>query len=175
LVAVIAIYLIKGSSNWPPARAKFISNVLRARTDFARLFQLLPEEEQEILQADPALWVDLVVGAATRGKLGGNADPIRPDHNVIKMGTQAKDIKDLKIKDWLESILQNKDLLTSAITDSDRGLGTMGEKVEGVGPDPQKEAGIFELRTTQGSKIPLDEWPTFALSAHRYITRLHGG
>jgi hypothetical protein len=35
LVAVIAIYLIKGSSNWPRARAKFISNVLRARTDFA--------------------------------------------------------------------------------------------------------------------------------------------
>ncbi|GAA1197703.1 DUF4157 domain-containing protein [Pseudonocardia alaniniphila] len=173
LIAVISSYIIKGSVTAQQlAYPKQIANVLMARTDFAKLFQLLPAAERTILEADKQLWVDLVVDAATAGKFSGGA--IDPDKNVIEAGTKRTGVRDLTIKDWLTAIAENDDKLNSVFAPTN--MGALKDRTEQVGPDnARQEAGIFEFRASQMTKLPLDKWKEFALMAHDYITRLHGG
>jgi hypothetical protein len=171
LIAIISSYLIKGSTNRMLSYPKQIANVMMARTDFARLFRLLPDAERAVLEADTDLWVELVVDAASAGKLGGTVDP---NANVIEMGTKGTGVVDLKIKDWLTAIPQNDDKLNSAYAPT--ALGAMKETVEDVGPaTARRPAGIFEFRASQMHKLPLSQWKQFAMEAHAYITRLNGG
>jgi len=173
LIAVISSYIIKGSiTHQQLAYPKQIANVLMARTDFAKLFQLLPAAERTILEADKRLWVDLVVDAASAGKLSGGT--IDPNANVIAVGTKGTGVRDLTIKDWLTAIAQNDDKLNSVYAPTN--MGALKDRTEQVGPDnARREAGIFEFRASQMTKLPLDKWKEFAIMAHDYITRLHGG
>jgi Domain of unknown function (DUF4157) len=173
LIAVISSYIIKGSvTTQQLAYPKQIANVLMGRTDFAKLFQLLPAAERTILEADKQLWVDLVVGAATAGKLSGGT--IDPNKNLIAAGTKRTDVRDLTIKDWLTGIAENDDKLNSVFAPTN--MGALKDRTEQVGPDnARQDAGIFEFRASQMTKLPLDKWAEFALMAHDYITRLHGG
>jgi hypothetical protein len=173
LIAVISSYIIKGSvTHRQLDYPKQIANVLMARTDFAKLFRLLPDAERTILEADKKLWVDLVVDAATAGRLSGGT--IDPNKNVIEAGTKRTDVRDLTIKDWLTAIAENDDRLNSVYAPTN--MGALKERTEEVGPDhARREAGIFEFRASQMTKLPLDKWKEFALMAHDYITRLHGG
>jgi hypothetical protein len=173
LIAVISSYIIKGSVTAQQlAYPKQIANVLMARTDFAKLFLLLPAAERTILEADKQLWVDLVVDAATAGKLSGGT--IDPNKNVIEAGTEGTGVRDLTIKDWLTAIAENDDKLNSVFAPTN--MGALKDRTEQVGPDnAHQEAGIFEFRASQMTKLPLDKWKEFALMAHDYVTRLHGG
>jgi hypothetical protein len=173
LIAVISSYIIKGSVTAQQlAYPKQIANVLMARTDFAKLFLLLPAAERTILEADKNLWVDLVVDAASAGKVSGGT--IDPNKNVIEAGTKGTGVRDLTIKDWLTAIAENDDKLNSVFAPTN--MGALKDRTEQVGPDnARQEAGIFEFRASQMTKLPLNEWKEFALQAHDYITRLHGG
>ncbi|HEY4420249.1 MAG TPA: DUF4157 domain-containing protein [Pseudonocardia sp.] len=173
LIAVISSYIIKGSiTHRQLAYPKQIANVLMARTDFAKLFRLLPAAERTILEADKKLWVELVVDAASAGKyVSGTIDP---NENVIAAGTERTGVRDLTIKDWLTAIAENDDKLKAIYAPTN--MGALKDKTEQVGPDnARQEAGIFEFRASQMTKLPLGKWKDFALTAHDYITRLHGG
>jgi hypothetical protein len=171
LIAVISSYILKGSTNQMLAYPKQIANLLMARTDFAKLFQLLPDAERTILEADTDLWVDLVVDAASAAKIVGTIDP---DANVIALGTKRSGVRDLKIKDWLTGIAHGDDRLSTAYKPTN--MGHVKDKVEDVGPDnARRPAGIFEFRASQMGKLPRERWTAFALEAHDYITRLNGG
>jgi hypothetical protein len=173
LIAVISSYIIKGSiTSRQLAYPKQIANVLMARTDFAKLFGLLPAAERTILEADRKLWVDLVVDAASVGKLSGGT--IDPNANIIAVGTKRSGVRDLTITDWLTAIADNDDKLNSVYAPTR--MGALKDRTEQVGPDnARREAGIFEFRASQMTKLPLARWKDFAIMAHAYITRLHGG
>jgi hypothetical protein len=174
LIGVIASYLIQGAANQPLAYPKQLGNLLLARTDFAQLFRLLPQNEQSLLRAHTQLWVDLVVEAGSRGNAALYRGHIDPNQNVIKAGTERTGAVDLTVGRWLRAIPANTDLLTTI--EGRQSMGAMGDKVEDVGPSGARaKAGIFEFRASQGVPLPLAEWFDFALGAQRYITRLHGG
>jgi hypothetical protein len=174
LVGVIASYLVQGAASVPLAYPKQLGNLLLARTDFAKLFRLLPQDEQSLLTSDTQLWVDLVVDAGSRGNAALFRGRIDPNQNVIKSGTERMGAVELTVGRWLRAIPGNTDLLTTIA--GSQSMGAMGNKVENVGPDAaREEAGIFEFRASQGVPLPLAEWFDFALGAQRYITRLHGG
>jgi hypothetical protein len=169
LVAVIASYVIRGATDIPPPYAKQLAGLIMARTDFGRLFQLLPENEQKLLKADQNLWVDLVIRTASKNPTT-QVEPKSTDPLFrVGVGSQGKPV-DLTIEQWLEGMLENKDLLPEK-TKTD--MGAMGDKVEGIGPGAKEDAGIFEYRQSQLTKIPLGSWAEFALQTHKYITRLH--
>jgi hypothetical protein len=67
----------------PLAYPKQLGNLLLARTDFAKLFQLLAQDEQSLLRADTQLWIDLVVDAGSRGNAALIRGRIDPNQNVI--------------------------------------------------------------------------------------------
>ncbi|MFD1516126.1 hypothetical protein [Pseudonocardia yunnanensis] len=174
LIGVIAGYLVQGAASIPLAYPKQLGNLLLARTDFAKLFQLLPQNEQTLLGADTQLWVDLVVEAGSRGNAALFRGRIDPNQNLIKSGTERTGAVDLTVGRWLRAIPANTDLL--ATIEGSQSMGAMGDKVEDVGPGAAREkAGIFEFRASQGVPLPLAEWFDFALGAQRYISRLHGG
>jgi hypothetical protein len=174
LIGVIASYLVQGAASVPLAYPKQLGNLLLARTDFAKLFQLLPRDEQSLLRADTQLWIDLVVDAGSRGNAALFRGRIDPNQNVIKSGTERIGTVDLTVGRWLRAIPGNTDLLTTI--EGSQSMGAMEDKVEDVGPDAaREEAGIFEFRASQGVPLSLAEWFDFALGAQRYITRLHGG
>jgi hypothetical protein len=175
LISIVASYLVQGSANLPLAYPKTLGNLLLARTDFAKLFRLLPQEERATLKADPRIWIELVVEAASRGNASLFRGRIEPDARVLKAGTDRTEKRvDLTIRDWLTAIPQNQDLLTRI--EGSQSMGAMGSKVEGVGRSgAREEAGIFEFRASQGVNLSLREWSDFALGAQRYITRLHEG
>ncbi|WP_433283810.1 hypothetical protein ACQPZQ_22810 [Pseudonocardia sp. CA-142604] len=174
LVGVISSYLVQGAASVPLAYPKQLGNLLLARTDFAKLFRLLPQNEQSLLGADPQLWVDLVVEAGSRGNAALYRGRIDPNQSVIKSGTERTGAVDLTVGRWLRAIPANTDLLTTI--EGRQSMGAMGDTVEDVGPSAAREqAGIFEFRASQGVPLPLAEWFDFALGAQRYISRLHGG
>jgi hypothetical protein len=174
LIGVIASYLVQGAASVPIAYPKQLGNLLLARTDFAKLFRLLPQNEQSLLRTDTQLWIDLVIEASSRGNAALFRGRIDPNQNVIKAGTERTGTADLTVERWLRAIPGNTDLLATIA--GSQSMGAMGNTVEDVGPEGAREqAGIFEFRASQGVPIPLAEWFDFALGAQRYITRLHGG
>lgn len=68
-------------------------------------------------------------------------------------------------------VVSDEDLLRT-IEDAES-LGEYGDKTEEVGPE-RKAAGIFEWRGDQKSKIPLKQWPEYALSFFERILQLNG-
>lgn len=146
LIGVIAGYLVQGAASVPLAYPKQLGNLLLARTDFAKLFQQLP---QNALQRSHR--------------------PESECHQIRhrKNGNGGSDGRALAEGDTREH--------GSAHHDRGQPVdGSDG--VEDVGPDAaREEVGIFEFRASQGVPLPLAEWFDFALGAQRYITRLHGG
>ena len=74
----------------------------------------------------------------------------------------------------MTAITENDDKLNSVFAPTN--MGALKDRTEQVGPDnARQDAGIFEFRASQMTKLPLDKWKKFALMAHAYVTRLHGG
>jgi hypothetical protein len=77
------------------------------------------------------------------------------------------------VRQWLDGPLADQDLL-STIKDAES-LGEFGERTEKVGAEgEERDAGIFEFRGAQTNKIPVTEWPTFALRFFQHVLNLHG-
>ena len=160
LIGVIASYLVQGAASVPLAYPKQLGNLLLTRTDFAKLFLLLPQNEQSLLSADTQLWVDLVVEAGSRGNAALFRGRIDPNQNVIKSGTERMGAVDLTVGRWLRAIPANTDLLTTI--EGSQSMGAMGNKVEHVGPSAaREEAGIF---SSGPRKACPSRWPSGSIS-----------
>lgn len=161
---------------------KRIADVLLARTDFGKLFSLIPKEEQRKFISDPNSWVDLVMGILP--------DFVKKTDSVIQRGIQVDEndpekgitIPDLTIEYWLKEMLKGIDRL-SLIKDAES-MGEMKGKTEKVGKfdqseeptlfsEPPVDAGIFEFRRAQTQKLPLLRWKPFAIEFLKFITRVH--
>jgi len=162
--------------------------VALARTDFAKLFKLLPQNEQTYFKKTPRAFVGLALDAA------GLAD--EPDAPVIgKVWTDENRSEKKAVgptrAEWLFFMTQGYDKLSSVhykeFASSYQGdptkqhlgsdlesLGEFGEKTEQVGSQHQ-EAGIFELRNAATkAKIPLLQWAPFAGQVMDYLIALEG-
>jgi hypothetical protein len=185
LLTLIRSYLRAGQSNLseehraiPEVRygtalsypKQIADGALLARTNFSKLFRLLPPSEQLRYYKDKGAWLDLV-----RAAVGLTVEDLfKP---VIERGIQG-DIKKQKVEqvgptriDWLVGITEGIDPL--ALTPGGESLGELGEKTEGVSGGGRVEAGIFEFRGAQTTKIPLGAWKPFALDAFRFLLTLH--
>lgn len=156
---------------------KIIADRLLARTNFAKLFKLIPEMEQKLYKENPKKFVALVEG-------------ILPDYVSVKDSIIARGVKNheedhskgitipkLTIEEWLLKLLKGTDLIPTDIEDAES-LGEMGEKVEAVGEEgrlfsEKRDVGIFEFRGAQTNKIPFKRWKPFALEFQQYISTVH--
>jgi hypothetical protein len=153
---------------------KRIAEPLLARTQFGKLFQLIPLEEQIFYIEKPGEWLDLVIQSAGGYEL---YDPSKP---VIERGIQEEENNPHNLTvthpgpkriDWILGIAVGMDKLTK-MEDSES-MGEFGNKTERVGGGGRIEAGIFEFRGAQKSKIPLAQWGKFATDFFKYILTLH--
>jgi hypothetical protein len=177
---------------------KRIADAVLARTDFAKLFRMIPRYEQKAFIAAPQTWVKFVL--ATVPNHVGAKD------SVIERGIQVREddpasgiVKpNLTVENWLlgmvpdklppapgnmekalglpekapEAAPKSEDRL-KALPDAES-MGGLGNKTEEVGSGPFKsQAGIFEFRGAQSVKIPLDRWRPFAIEFQKYISSVH--
>lgn len=157
---------------------KRIGDVLLARTNFAKLLSLIPQEELFRFLDHHDQWLDLVMSLLP--------DYIDVNDSVIQRGIQNDEsdvaqgvhIPNLTIRDWLLGMLQGQDRLTQ-IEDAES-MGEFGAKTEKVGGTsksmfaaPEVDAGIFEFRGAQTQKIALPRWKPFALEFLKYISAVH--
>ncbi|BDD09345.1 hypothetical protein FUAX_17770 [Fulvitalea axinellae] len=153
---------------------KIIADTLMARTDFGRLFELLPEDEAIRFRNNPQQWLDIVINAC------GGYKEYDPFESVIERGIQKDIYSDhpsaeefpLSRLEWIRDIPFGKDRLVGL--PGDTSMGYLGKKTEKVGRHSDLDAGIFEFRGAQGNKLPLRRWPSFAMESFRYILALNG-
>lgn len=157
---------------------KIIADRLLARTNFVKLFKLIPAREQKKYKSNPQAFVSLI-------------KEILPDYIHIKDSIIARGVKNheedpkkgitipnLTIEQFiLDLITKETDLIPTRIKDAES-LGEMGEKTESVGEEGRlfggkRDVGIFEFRGAQTTKIPLKRWKPFALEFQRYISTVH--
>lgn len=161
---------------------KRVADVLLARTSFAGLFTLLPAPERNFYTKNRDAFVLLALHALPP-KLGiGGEDPVFARGIQVDEEDPAKGIviPKLTVKDWLGGIPSGKDLMTK-VPDAES-MGEFGSKTEKIGPaapggdeKTRKDAGIFEFRGAQATKIPLARWSQFATEFLAFITSVHGG
>jgi len=161
---------------------KRIADAVLARTNFAKLFKLLPSEERNRFVKAKQSWVPFVLSTVS--------DTILPNDSVIERGIQVDENDPtrgitkpaLKVKEWLLGMLDGVDLLPT-IADAES-MGGMDQKTEKVGASdqaaaafpqlyPRIDVGIFEFRGAQAHKIPLNRWRPFAQEFQQYITAVH--
>jgi len=152
---------------------KQIADLLLSRTKFSKLFELLPKEEQLYYQTNPQKWLDLVINSAGGYKLYDPLKPvierrIRSDESGVS--TDVEDAGPRRVE-WILGIPFGADRI-SEMTGAES-MGELGNKTEGVSGGGRVEAGIFEFRGAQRTKIPLSEWSNFAMSFMRYVLTLH--
>ncbi len=161
---------------------KRVADVLLARTSFAGLFALLPEPERNFYAKNPAAFVQLALHALDPELHIGREDPVFARGIQVDEKDPAKGIviPKLTVNDWLGGIPRGKDLMTG-VRDAES-MGEFGSKTEKIGPaapggdeKTRKDAGIFEFRGAQATKIPLARWSGFATEFLAFITSVHGG
>jgi hypothetical protein len=182
--------------------AKTIANPIMARTDFAALYQQLPQAERNYFKAQSdqghRTWLDLVLRTAWRigGPLPtGNGSVFSGNlYNDVMYGPnplmarpadpryQTNPLPNLTRRQWLEGIaFENVDRLTArnypratrAQKEELESLGSYGNKVDLFGAN-QRRAPIFEFRGIPGN-LPYTEWYAFAMSFFRYIREVNRG
>jgi hypothetical protein len=164
-----------GALNYP----KRIADLLLARTDMAKMFELLPEAN--FFAQRPHVFENLVLSSLNPDLKIGLEDPlfargIQNDENDPMKGIT---IPELTIGDWIYGITHGFDML-STVKDTES-MGELGGRTEKIGPRrgygtftaDRMEAGIFEFRGAQREKLPLLRWKEFALEFQAYITRVH--
>lgn len=157
---------------------KMIADRLLARTNFVKLFKLIPKWEQKKYTENPGQFIALIqkilpeyVDVKTDSIIerGIKRSETRPEEGII--------IPDLTIEKWLLELLEGNDLIPTKIEDAES-LGEFGEKVESVGEDGSlfgspRDVGIFEFRGAQTNKIHYKRWKPFALEFQKYISTVH--
>jgi hypothetical protein len=154
------------------------------RTDFASMFQLLPQHEQQHFQNHKEYWVRLVLEAA--GLPGtGNTPVLRQGLEAPPHNPQRRDILQRVTRDaWLKGIVSQpgRDLMSTAGFAAQYGandpggaefeaMGRKGATTETVGPDAAA-APIFELRRMKGQVAYL-EWKPLLLRVFDFLARMN--
>lgn len=155
---------------------KRIAEPLLARTHFGKLFQLIEPKEIIHYTKHEEEWLNLVVQSSQ----AGSKKRYDLDKPVIERGIQEDETGDKSFtvknvgptrREWLLSILGADDALTRM--EDHESMGELGNKLESVGDKGTIDAGIFEFRGAQTSKIPLKDWSKFAFKFFEYIMALH--
>lgn len=154
---------------------------LMARTDFAKMFAMLPPIEASLLGGNNATYFVELVQLA----VGDDIDIYKPVFenglyhkwaNDPRMDTTA--LKGLTREEWYREIAQGTDRLTAKNFDpnSDKptgdleSLGSFGSKTEKVGAGRQ-DAPIFEIRSI--GQMDYHHWYARAMDIFRYIRGLN--
>lgn len=165
-----------------------------ARTDFKKMFSLLPRNELDLFggaayggdNGKVAAFVAMVTKAIT-----DSGRPINLDRRVFERGIKGGDghtIKNIDItcRAWLEGIANGSgDLLSSkyqaAIGNLNNAgelesMGNLGGKVDRVGTDAGNLASytgiVTEFRGETGQRTP-DEWKPYAVKVFNYLKQLN--
>jgi hypothetical protein len=155
LVSLIKHYIEYGKlaeGKSPLLYPKKIAEPMLARTDFAKLLNLAMIEDN-LNKPNFTLDIWLEKFGNVDGQLFGREiyeDYDRPTKSYTP---------DLLILEWLTGIYNGTDKLAK-IKDHE-GMGEYGSRTDKVNG---KDVGIFENRNEQGTKIPLKDWKSFALT-----------
>jgi hypothetical protein len=185
LVSMATLYLKMGDQYAAGASYPKAIAALMARTDFAALFMMLPQDQRILFRKDDSrLWLELMQDASGLAQL---------DQPVLR---GAEWIQQLTRELWLSHIPLGIDLLTAQgyqmlaagmrgqgqIDDDELGemvddsemlesMGSMGAKTEGAG---ETKAAIFELRAIP-DMFPYTDIPRISNALAKYIAGLNKG
>jgi hypothetical protein len=163
--------------------AKLISSSTLVRTDFATVYQQIPQAERDELSANNGMaFTDWILGLA--GLDGTGATKVY-DKDVRKTNDSrskdyAKFTKSLTMtrEEWLSGITQGRDLLSAKHnkkqSDKLEGLGRLGNKMDDVGHQggiPAKGI-VMEFRNVRRDRT-LDQFSAIALQTFDYIVQLN--
>ncbi|MFW6063009.1 MAG: DUF4157 domain-containing protein [Chloroflexota bacterium] len=188
LMTLLVEYLDQGSGRIVQATptVKYLT-YLMVRTDFATLFEALPDDEKTHYRNHPKQWVQYVCMLA-----GVPTDGLVFDvkvHDGLNLGHDDRIQIPIKRKDWLKKMTKGTDLLTeeaNPIKDRKsrkqfedtreglghrlRGLGGLGDKMDTV--DLGRQGAILELRVMK-QEIPYTEWTELGISVYDFIRRVN--
>jgi len=138
LLTLIITY-VEGAGKSNEQNVKEISPIM-ARTDFARMFSLMPKVTRDYLRENQDVWVNLVC-AATRSA----ADKPLSD-------SPGSPLSEITISAWVRGMAQGKDLLKGI--DPDKSMGGLGRRTDPGNPQrknaPTRQP-IFEFRHMQAA------------------------
>ena len=185
-LTLLSQYIKQGEAEGQRAYAKDIAYAM-ARTDFASMFALLPE--QAYFNANPGIWVTYVLTNAGFAGTGGSLliNQRIADGQDVPMMTQEERNALPKLPltrgQWLQQISQGHDLLTQAETTNAlaykdikggnrvRAMGLLGGATDNVG-GANLEGIILELRQMKRA-IPSTEWDRVARGLLTYLIALN--
>jgi hypothetical protein len=172
LLTLIATYLIPGAAPRGPSFVKGIAPLL-ARTNFATIYDQLPEAERLNFKDDPRIFIDLALRAA--GMPTADAPVV-----AGLIGTAQVNIRHVTRRTWLQGMVDGTDLMSSAgyaqydwgrndnpeMSQEFESMGAMGAKMD-PGDKP-----IMELRRMQ-PRVPFEQWATLAVTAFEIIRQVN--
>ncbi|WP_338393890.1 hypothetical protein [Fulvitalea axinellae] len=133
LLALVAMYLIRGKNLPEGANSKAIAGGLLSRTDFGYNFELLPEEIKRKFRANPDLFVQMALRVARME--GESSVPLYANSvRYTEMGEPnlGGNIS-LKRGDWLRSMVLGEDLLNHRRDPKiHASLGALGRSADGL-------------------------------------------
>lgn len=148
LLTLIITYVV-GARRRHAENVKEISPIM-ARTDFARMFSLMPKVARDYLRDNLDVWVSLVCAATGSAADEGLSDS--PD----------SPLSDITISAWVRGMAQGQDLLKGI--DPDKAMGGLGRRTDPGNPereDAPTRQPIFEFRHMQPA------WPSNFVSLCR--------
>jgi hypothetical protein len=173
----LAVTYLQIADRAQPSYVKKIAPLM-ARTDFARMFQLLPQHERQHFQDHKESWVRLVLEAA--GLPGTGSTPVL-SHGIGSNPQQ--DILHWVTRDaWLRGIVSGRDLMSTAGFAAQypnepggaefEAMGRKGAATEQVGPNAATAAPIFELRRMKGG-VDYLEWKPLLLRVFDFLKKMN--
>jgi hypothetical protein len=195
LVTQLVMYLVRGAVG-VPGYGKTIAGEFMGRTDFAKLFKLLPEDKRQYFEKNPQKFARLVLiaakDAAWHGEYKGQMAPAGPVfegklyNDPLMYGTSKLHQQDLlpqlRRDQWLLGIVGGTDLLTATSYPGKKkhreeieSLGGYGANVDELSLDARysSPAPIVEFRGLKPLYAGL--FAPFAFDMFRYIHTINTG
>jgi len=124
---------------------------MMARTDFGRLFSLLPQPTRSYFQEHPEQWVALVCTKPNQELvLPSEADDRSEVADPLNTSDTSSPLYNISTSEWLKGMLKGKDLLKGL--DPDKSMGGLGKRTDPGNPKNKEELDrqpIFEFRHMQ--------------------------
>ncbi|MCG8477285.1 MAG: hypothetical protein MI784_17605, partial [Cytophagales bacterium] len=175
-LSLAVIYLIegyRGSPTYPKSMA-----VLLARTDFARMFSLLPENERRLLaKNDAASWLAVVRSMVPECLKDFSQPFFKNGVYIARPEIHRHILRGLSLEQWLKEMTKGRDLLTERHFPNRlrayelESMGAMGDRTDTVLGEP---APIFEFRA--GKKLMnAMEAMTYAVETFKTVYAVNRG
>jgi hypothetical protein len=176
LLAVIVQYMRTAATRLP-GYPKTIAPLM-ARTDFARIFSMVPESAY--FKRDPDDFIRLVhMAVGTQYSMDDAMFTGGIYHGKSRLATQKNVLEKLSRRTWLADMTRGVDRLTAAHFNEDgreqphlESLGSYGDKVETVGSgESQLDAPLFEIRSM--GEVPLGMWYPRVMDVFLFLASLN--